>query len=268
MIEIVLHSQRSLIEISGSDRNKFLQGLITNDITKLESQDLIYTAMLNAQGRFLYDFFIFSDGDKLFLDCAKNRKDEIIKKFSLYKLRSDVKISENTDLLAGQYFGNEKVCEKQFIDPRHTQIGFRIYFPKNESEKFSFGDENFYNFKRISNKIAESELDLTYEKSIILEFGFEELNAVDYKKGCYVGQELISRTHYSGEIRKKIFYLTFPQTDKLERGLEVFLNQEKIGKILSSVFFDGQTHALALLRATENINTNQLVVNQHGFNGL
>jgi len=262
--KIIILEDRSILEISGPDRGKFLQGLITNDINKATEKNLIFSVMLNAQGRFLYDFFIFESAEKLFLDCLASRRDEILQKLSFYKLRAQVQIKKNDELLVAQSFDNIG-----FADPRHKNLGQRIYLEKSQLQNFTLEKSALYHFNRIINKIPESENDLTYEKSFILEFGFDDLNAIDYQKGCYVGQELTARTHYRGEIRKKIFHI------KIEGFLEVTaewkitnLKEHEIscegkslGLVLSSVFHEGKLHALALIKIPQDQNFDDLKEN-------
>lgn len=243
-------TNRTIIEISGIDRKKFIQGLITNDVEKASESSLIYSAMLNAQGRFLYDFFIFDDGEKLVLDCFDERRDEILKKLNLYKLRSQVEIKKNDDLKV--FFDQES---KGFADPRNPELGYRLY--SSESKTANEDSKLEYDFSRISLKIPESEDDLTYEKSFILEFGFDDLNAVDYKKGCYVGQELTARTHYRGEIRKKIFHVKI-DGEKIEKNSEIYCEGKSAGLILSSVFYKNELHALALIKDPQDLDLTKL----------
>lgn len=251
MLEINNHLQdRALIEIEGQDRKKFLQGLITNDINKVNGNKLIYSAMLNANGRFLYDFFIFEKEDTLFLDCLDTRCDEIIQKLNLYKLRSQVKISKNNSLQVIHNLNNG-----QFIDPRHPKLGFRSY----QTDIANCNDSSAYHAQRISLKIAESEYDLTYDKSFILEFGFDHLNAIDYQKGCYVGQELTARTHYRGQIRKKIFAITiedFNNKNNLEslKNSKITCQGKNLGIILSHIITNNKLRALALLKIEQEQN--------------
>ncbi len=235
---------RALIEIAGEDRKKFLQGLITNDVNKASEQKLIYSAMLNSQGRFLYDLFIFEIGDKLMLDCFATRRDEIFQKLNFYKLRSKVTLTKNDELAVTQDFS-----QGQFADPRHLELGFRTY-----SSSTSQISENSYHAKRITLKIPESEHDLTYEKSFILEFGFDDLNAIDYQKGCYVGQELTARTHYTGQIRKKLFHIKIDGEITPEKNSEITCDAKPAGLILSSTFLESQLHALALIKLPDDIN--------------
>lgn len=241
---------RSIIEISGSESKKFLQGLITNDINKINASNLIYSAMLNARGQFLYDFFIFEKDNKIMIDCSKNEIDEIIKKLGFYKLRSAVEIKKNEQILIAQSLDNIG-----FKDPRNANLGYRIYGEKSELENLNLLPIDEYHFLRIQNKVAEGAFDLTKEKSFILEFGFNELGAVDYNKGCYVGQELTARTHHLGEIRKKLFHIKIEnncaENLKELKGLEINCADKKLGVILSAVLIKNELHALALIRLAE-----------------
>ncbi len=245
MIEL---NDRAIIEISGSDRRRLLQGLITNNVEKASSSNLIYSAMLNAQGRFLYDFFIFEIDEKLMIDCAADRRDEIMKKLNFYKLRSQVEIKKNDEL---KVFYNQE--NKGFIDPRSPKLGSRFYQKNLSAEQSSF-----YHFNRISLKIPESDHDLTYEKSFILEFGFDDFNAIDYNKGCYVGQELTARTHYRGEIRKKLFHVKLDSI--IEKNSEIYCEGKSVGIILSSVLHQSELHALSLIKDPQEIDLDKLEV--------
>jgi folate-binding protein YgfZ len=242
MTDSIILQDRLLIEIEGLDRKKFLQGLITNDVNKATQKNLIYCAMLSASGRFLYDFFIFEIAEKLILDCLALRRDEILQKLNFYKLRSQVTLKKNDDLQVCSNFS-----QGQFCDPRHPNLGFRSYIKSDSKQSMEA-----YNFKRITLKIPESEQDLTYDKSFILEFGFDDLNAIDYQKGCYVGQELTARTHYRGEIRKKLFHVKLDSKNPPEKNSEITCEGKSAGIFLSSVFHESQLHALALIKITDD----------------
>ncbi len=277
---MLLLNDRKIIEISGQDRYKFLQGLITNDIYKSRSDNLIYSAMLNAKGRFLYDFFIFSDESKIYLDCYQLRVDEIIAKLKLYKLRSKIDIVRNDKMLVA-FIEKDLECNlsakffAEFFDPRCKDLGKRVYFIKNEATKEKYiSDQSQYHKLRINNKIAEGEYDLTYEKSLILEFAFDDLNAVNYDKGCYVGQELTARTHHLGQIRKKIYIIEIAnisqifsekeikkvanQTNLLKNS-ELIYNNNVAGIILSSIIEEDKIIALALIKDLEGKFDNNLL---------
>lgn len=252
-MDIISLQDRAILEIKGQDRKQFLQGLITNDINKASENNLIYSAMLSPQGRFLYDFFIFEKNNSLFLDCLKSRRDEIFTKFRFYKLRSQVEIIKNDELKI--FWCEEKSQSPEalcFKDVRHSNLGFRIYCNNDISNN---KDETKYNYKRISLKIPESENDLTQDKSIIAEFNFDNLNAIDYQKGCYIGQELTARTHYMGEIRKKIFHIKIPSLQKIDKNSEISCEGKNVGIVLSSVFINNELHALALIKIAEDQNS-------------
>lgn len=244
---------RSILEITGPDRKKFLQGLITNDVNKATEKNLIYSAMLNAQGRFLYDFFIFEIGEKLILDCDALRRDEIFQKLNFYKLRAKVEIKKNDGIGVGYQLlvvGYRLPIDGYFFsDPRSAELGHKIYTTALRLTPDTLRLK--YDFNRIVLKIPESELDLTYEKSFILEFGFDDLNAIDYQKGCYVGQELTARTHHTGQIRKKIFHVKISNSKSIQKNTEISCEGKSVGLVLSSIFYDSELHALALLKLPE-----------------
>ncbi|OFW79852.1 MAG: hypothetical protein A2887_06150 [Alphaproteobacteria bacterium RIFCSPLOWO2_01_FULL_40_26] len=241
---MILLEDRLILEISGVERKKFLQGLITNDINKASEKNLIYTAMLNPQARFLYDFFIFEKDEKLVIDCFAPRRDEILKKLNSYKLRAQVEIKKNDEI---KILWNQE--NQGFYDPRNPKLGCRFYTTNLPLTTHPL-PLTTYHLNRLSLKIPESEHDLTYEKSFILEFGFDDLNAIDYNKGCYVGQELTARTHYKGEIRKKIFHVII-RAMKVEKNSEITCDGNSAGIILSSILCNishgDELHALALI---------------------
>lgn len=250
--KISILPDRSIIEISGDDRKNFLQGLITNDIHKLHSENLLFSAMLNPKGRFLYDFFIFENDEKLYLDCFKDRRDEIARKLNFYKLRSKVTVKKNDDITIASNIEKDleqNINGKIFADPRSEKMGNRIYFFDDNFKQNEILEPIYYHQARLKNKIAESEHDLTFEKSLILEFGFNEQNAVNYDKGCYIGQELTARTHHMGQIRKKIYQIRIENSEeKIEKNDEITCEGKKIGIVLSSYFFAPNLHALALIK--------------------
>ncbi len=259
---LILLQDKKIIEISGKDRKKFLQGLITNDINKISENKILYAAMLNNQSRFLYDFFIFEKNDTIFLDCFEERIDEIIKKLNFYKLKSDVFIRKNEEIKAFSCLDEnfDKKFGFVFQDPRNQKMGYRIY----HNQESDFENEAKYHHQRILLKLCESEYDLTYEKSIINEFGFDEINAIDYQKGCYIGQELVARTYHLGQIRKKIFHIEIDNLQKIQKNCEIYCQGKKVGLILSSIYFQNKLNCLAIIKIVdENLDFDNLFVNDN-----
>ena len=235
-----LLKDRAIIEISGQDRQEFLQGLITNDIKFATSKNMIYSAFLNGAGRFFVDFFIHEIDEKYILDCHIFEADEIIKKLNLYKLRSQVEIKKNQNLFV--IFNIESLG---FLDPRVKDFGYRFYVDQADLKNYETQNLIFYHQRRINFKIPEGYYDLTKDKSYIFEFGFDNFNAISYQKGCYVGQETTARNHYRGQLRKKIFLFEVKEVDEnLRNNLE-----EK--NDLSSLQFDGDGLKMANIKNHE-----------------
>ena len=188
---------RGLIHIEGKDRHAFLQGLITNDIEKLESGKLLYACLLSPQGKFLHDFFI-SEGDEfLVIECeGGERAQDLYERLNRYRLRSDVQISVEGSAPVYAVMG----AEHGLKDPRHNDIGYRSF------EKPDLPEEPFetWDTHRIELTIPDGSRDLIPEKSTMDEARMDQLNAIDYDKGCYVGQELTARMHYRGLGKKHL----------------------------------------------------------------
>ena len=242
---------RSIISVSGEDRKKFLQGLITNDINKVSENQAIYSLMLSPQGRFLYDFFIIENDQNLLLDCCSERADEILQKLSFYKLRSKVEIKKEDELLVMVSLREDfdtKIIS--FTDPRNIAMGFRAFVLKASCDQQQ-QDHYEYDFHRIKLQLPDDS-DLTFDKSFPLEFGCDHLNAVDYKKGCYVGQETTARMHYKSQIRKTIFLVEVPNAEQINKGASIEAGDKKFGEILSSIFYQDQLLALALIKNFDN----------------
>ena len=250
MLDLTILPNRQIISISGDDKKTFLQGLITNDINQVNNKNAIYSLMLSPQGRFLYDFFIIQKNDTLLLDCNSNKIDEIIQKFSFYKLRSNIKIQKENNLSVAISFHKTATNDKQtisFIDPRNKKMGYRHFITQDNLYK----SQQQYNLHRLQLKIPDDS-DLTFDKSFPLEFGFDNLNAVNYQKGCYVGQETTARTHYKGIIRKKIFLAEILDCQQIEKSTIVEAENKKIGEILSSVFYNNKLLTLTLIKNLDN----------------
>ena len=233
------------LTISGKDRFTFLQGLISNDLKKIEKKKLIYTSFLSPQGRFLFDFFICEDTEMYLIECDVKFIEELKTKLMIYKLRSDVKINYYQEV---NTFLINKSCAKvvqtikknfdllTFEDPRPTTSLFRIYtkntnFKKiNENLRFSEITKIEYEKSRIKNSIPDFSIDAAQNKSLLLELRFDELNGIDWDKGCYMGQELTARTKYRGKIRKKLYGI---KSQNKISGNEIKFDDKVIGVVTS-----------------------------------
>ena len=208
-------SNRAVLAISGADAREFLQGLTTNDVNLLAPEKALYAATLSPQGKYLFDYFLYQDGDKILLDILASRADELIKKFNMYKLRSDVQI-EKTNL---QVYAGVGVP-----DPRSSKLSRR--FITAEPQKTD-GDLTDYKLHLLQHGVPDSD-DFIIDKSFVMHYRFEELHGVSFSKGCYVGQENTARMKYKGTIRKSIYIVEGENLPAF--GAEI----EGLGTMLSS----------------------------------
>lgn len=245
---------RSVLEIQGEDKATFLQGLISNDINVVTPSHSIYATLLSAQGRFLYDFFIMEKEGSYFLDIEAHRLPDLTKKLKLYKLRSLVTLIPRPDLKVYALWGkgilqalglNEEegtAHAGSFIDPRLRELGARV-LASEPLKGFQLASPQDYDLHRIQLGVPEGGRDLIPEKSILLESGLDELNAINWKKGCYIGQELTARTKFLGLVRKRLFPLKI-EGQVPEFGAEIFLEDASVGLMRTSA----ENFGLALLR--------------------
>ena len=207
---------RGVIAVAGEDRVPFLQGLISNDVTKVAPTKAIWAALLTPQGRFLNDMFVVDAGfGTLLLETERERAPALARKLALYKLRSKVTVEDRSagmDVAVVFGPGAEK-CNAvpgalSYIDPRLPELGLRVLTPAGQAGKLLGLPEAplaDYDALRLSLGVPDGSRDLTVEKALLLESGFDELNGIDWQKGCYMGQELTARTKYRGLVRRRLF---------------------------------------------------------------
>lgn len=185
-------TQRRILRLTGKDTEAFLQGLITNDIRHL-NDGLVYAALLTPQGKYIADFFLARDGDDIVLDVAGPLADALRNRLLLYRLRADVQIAASGLNLQR---GTGPAPAGARPDPRHPAMGWRAYSSAPEAD-----DGTDWDAIRVEHCIPESGTELTPD-SYILEAGFEALGGVDFRKGCYVGQEVTARMKHKTDLRK------------------------------------------------------------------
>ncbi|WP_298857777.1 folate-binding protein [uncultured Sulfitobacter sp.] len=183
---------RRILRISGSANRDFLQGLITNDITHIDA-GLVYAALLSPQGKYMADFFLTADGDDVLLDADAAQADMLAQRLTMYKLRADVQIAA-TDLHLHRGLGD--IPDDAMTDPRHEALGWRAYREAPQDD-----DATDWNALYVTHMIPQSGVELTPD-TFILEVGFERIHGVDFRKGCYVGQEVTARMKHKTELRK------------------------------------------------------------------
>ena len=215
MARFVRLGDRAVLSVSGSDAGGFLQGLITNDVGKPRDGAAIHAALLTPQGKYLFDFLVYRRGDAFRLDCEAEARPALAKRIAMYKLRADVAIDGAIPDTVYAVFGDdaEEAARRiegadVFPDPRHPVLGWRIVGEFGEDTLKRAGIEDApgadYEALRIAHGIPDGRRDLVPGKSFLLENGFDELNGVDFEKGCYVGQEVTARMKHRNLVRKRL----------------------------------------------------------------
>jgi folate-binding protein YgfZ len=260
-----LLDDRGILAVSGPDRRPFLQGLVSNDVDKVSPTASRYAALLTAQGKYLHDFMMVEASESIWLDAEAARLGDLKRRLSMYRLRARVSLDERSDLAVAAIFGageaailglpSEPGAARPFgtgvvfIDPRLASLGARAILPR-ENARAALADAgiaetsfDIYDRLRLSLGIPDGSRDLVLEKSILLESGFDELNGVDWQKGCYIGQELTARTKYRGLVKRRLTPVRI-EGPVPPPGVAVTADGREIGEMRSSR--DGC--GLALLR--------------------
>ena len=276
MSELYFHipAERGLISVVGEDRQVFLQGLISNDTAKIAPDRAIYATLLTAQGRFLFDLFIAAQQsdqgpDAYLVDCTADRRADLVKRLSMYRLRAKVRVVDaDSDWCVAVLFGagaaqavglaSEAGAATAFgggvayVDPRLAEMGVRLILPRASAAEVlgslkatEDASGGHYHHLRATLGVPDAARELIPEKSIPLENGMDELNAIDWQKGCYMGQELTARTRYRGLVRKRLLPVRISGPAP-EPGTPLLLGDREMGEI-RSVVGDG-TRGFAMVR--------------------
>ncbi|MBV9377856.1 MAG: folate-binding protein YgfZ [Alphaproteobacteria bacterium] len=222
----VLLDNRGILAVSGPDRREFLQGLVSNDLNKVSPTAARYAALLTAQGKYLHDFMIVEAGESIWLETEGTPLGDLKRRLTIYRLRSKVSLEVRPDLAVVAVIGADAAAALglrsepgaarsleggiAFVDPRLAALGVRVILPRERAQPLlaeagvSEAPFDDYDRLRLSFGIPDGSRDLVPEKSILLEAGFDELNGVDWQKGCYIGQELTARTKYRGLVKRRL----------------------------------------------------------------
>jgi len=251
--QIFILKDRGVLLISGQDSKDFLQNLVTNDINKVTETQSCFSSLLTPQGKYLFDFMIVKHKDGYFLDCELNQINGLINRLNVYKLNSKIQITNLSHKFQVVVISNEKFLsinnsknqegatiayrdDPFFIDPRNKELGARgivslekLYLSIKKLELKLEDPKNYYELS-YNLGIAQINTKNLQEKVFGLECNFEELNGIDFKKGCYVGQENTARMKLKNKVRKKLFAIK--SNDKLKIGSDINFNSIKIGQIV------------------------------------
>jgi len=249
---------RIIIELIGTDTKGFLQSLITNNIDLVSCNKSIYAALLSPQGKYIFDFFIFQSplNGLLSIDCERNRYQALLEKLNIYKLRKKIDFNINKNIAIFSIYGSdysklildlemnniEGATKKinnniLIIDPRNKNLGLRIYSNTDNSlkklDQIPYGTASELDYNRIRLTVPNPAVDLEIEKSFLIENNFELINAIDFNKGCYIGQENTARQKYRGTAKKKLVSVKVIGQN-ISNGTKIFHDEKIIGTMRSS----------------------------------
>ena len=247
---------RGILFVDGIDAKDFLQNIITNDINKVSDNSSCFASLLTPQGKFLFDFIVVKHKKGYFIDCEKIQIEELFKQFSLYKLRSNVQILNLSNEFAVAALSYEKFKSIEgskdelgftlkyredpiLLDPRNKKLGARLvinleklYLSLKKLNLKSVKQEEYYNLS-FDLGIPQKNTNKLKDKIFGIECNFEELNAIDFKKGCYVGQENTSRIKLKNKLTKRLLPVKIVE-GKISEGDSIFSEDSEIGKVLIS----------------------------------
>ena len=252
--KVYILNDRAILYINGLDAKDFLKNLITNDINKVTDNSSCFASLLTPQGKFLYDFIIVKHKTGYFIDCEKTQSDEIFKQLNLYKIRSKVEILNLSNEFVVASFGYEKYLsidgskdilgftlkyreDPILLDPRNKKLGARLIINLEKLylslKKLDLKDDKIENYYIQSHKlgIVPKNLNKLKNKLFGIECNYEELNGIDFKKGCYVGQENTARIKLKNKLSKRLLPIEIIE-GKLIEDEKIYNNNIEIGKVL------------------------------------
>lgn len=242
----LVEDRRAVLVMSGNQARDVLQDVVTNDVSAASAERAVYAAMLTPQGKFLSDFFVLSRGDDLILDVEAARAEALMTRLRMYCLRRDAAVASDGGIAVTLVWPTSDPAvppdipeDMQIVpDPRDARLGWRVYGGSTLS--LEPGSRAEYDGRRIAQRVPEAGPDLRAEETYILEAGFERLNGVDFKKGCYVGQEVTARMKHKTELRKGMVGVDVEGT--ADPGTEIVANGKVVGMLLSNVGGRGLAH--------------------------
>ena len=251
---VYILEDRGILFVNGLDAKEFLQNLVTNDVNKVDNSNSCFASLLTPQGKFLFDFLIVKHKSGYFIDCEKKQVDNLFKKLNIYKLRSKVEIMNLSNEFVIAAFSYEKFMSFKeakdilgytfkyredpiILDPRHKKLGGRLiinleklYLSLKKLDLKSAEPNEYYKFSHEIG-IPQRDMDKLSDKLFGIECNFEELNGIDFKKGCYVGQENTSRIKLRNKLSKRLLPIQLIKGN-LEEGASIFNDENEVGKVL------------------------------------
>jgi folate-binding protein YgfZ len=232
--------RRAVLAVSGEDRVSYLQGLVSNDVAAVAPGRAVWAALLTPQGKWLADFFILAEADRLLLDVEAAQADDLARRLTRFRLRAKVSVAAETLQVYAAWDGAAPESGVVAPDPRLPEAGWRVL----ASGLAPTASEAEYDAHRLQLGLPDGSRDMELDKSVLLEAGFDELGGVSWTKGCYMGQELTARTKYRGLVKRRLVPVSSAAGDLPAPGTPVLRDGVEVGRLRSTLGCQG----LALLR--------------------
>ena len=282
---VYILNDRAILYVNGENAKEFLQNLISNNINKVSDTNSCFTSLLSPQGKFLYEFIIIKHKSGYIIDCEKPQVDGLFKQLSIYKLRSKVEILNLSNEFVVAAFSHEKFLtfdkaqdnpgftlkyreDPIILDPRNKQLGARLIINLEKLylslKKLELHNSNIKDYYSFSHKlgIVPKDFNKLQNKLFGIECNYEELNGIDFKKGCYVGQENTARIKLKNKLSKRLFPINIIKGELIE-GESIYFNENEIGKVLIE-----KDYPFALIKYLDenfygksNFNTREALIN-------
>ena len=279
---VYILKDRAILYVNGQDARDFLQNLISNDINKVRDNSSCFASLFTPQGKFLYEFIVVKHKSGFFIDCEKNQSQEIFKQLNLYKIRSKVEILNLSNEFVVASFGYEKYIsidgskdilgftfkyreDPIILDPRNKNLGARLIINLEKLylslKNLNLKNDKIQNYHSLSHKlgIVPKNLNKLQNKLFGIECNYEELNGIDFKKGCYVGQENTARIKLKNKLSKRLLPIEIID-GRLSEDEKIYYNEVEIGKVLIN-----EEYPFALIKFLDkNFNKDQIFKSENG----
>jgi folate-binding protein YgfZ len=248
---VCLLRDRGVIEVAGADATGFLQRLITNSVLNIPKGEGRYAGLLTPQGKLLFDFFVvpLPEGPDAgyFIDCAGEQTADLVKRLNLHKMRVNIAIEDQSKKFAvAAIFSGEATAGIEGVfyrDTRRPSMGLRVIAPRDALAKLDRAEASRYEAHRIAQGVPKGGVDFVHGNTFVHDVNLDLMNGVDFKKGCYVGQEVVARVHYRNSARKRIVKIHFDGPAP-EQGTQIAAGETIIGQVGSTAGAEG----LAMVR--------------------
>ena len=251
---VYILEDRGILYINGADTKEFLQNMISNDINKVNEENSCFASLLSPQGKFLFAFIVAKHKSGYFIDCEKSQTEALFKQLNIYKLRSKVEIMNLSNEFVVAAFNREKFLKFEgskdipgntikyredsiLLDPRNKDLGARLIINLEKLylslKKLELKDSKVDEYYRLSHElgIPQRNMNELQNKLFGIECNFEELNGIDFKKGCYVGQENTARIKLKNKLSKRLLPIELIE-GKLNQDDLIYSSEFEVGKVL------------------------------------